>query len=84
MKVIELKNYIESLREQKGLSEEKADKWRVLAYECVTTQDKLHRWMPTSWSVTSGAKHVTEMTCSACLHQITMQDLKECRYRLEE
>lgn len=84
MKVIEFKNYIDGLRVQKSECEDKVEKWRALAYECVASPDKLHRWMPTSWVTSTQAKHVTEMTCSACLHQVTMQDLKACRYRLEE
>lgn len=89
MSVIELKAYVEKMRaNDKSLSEQKVDekhqdKWRKLAYECVITHDKIHRWMVTSWSKTNSSKNATELTCKACFHQITEPELRAFRYRLE-
>lgn len=85
MSIINFKDYVEAVRTgQKDNITESIEKWRRLAYECVMTENKAHNWLITSKMKTDKSEHVSELTCSYCLHQITMQDLRTHRYRLEE
>jgi hypothetical protein len=85
MSIIQFKDYVKSVREGEiDCAIEDGDKWRRLAYECVMSENKAHNWLITSKMKTDKSEHVNELTCSYCLHQITMQDLRTHRYRLEE
>ena len=83
MKIIDFSNYTNTQKTNAKSYEERAEDWRKLAYECILTENNIHKWIPTAWSNSGNTKNITELTCTACLHQISMKDLKEYRYNLE-
>ena len=61
-----------------------AEEWCSKAMRCPeNTVTQAHNWMPMSWSITPKSKHVQNMMCTRCFHEINIGEAYKYRTKLE-